>query len=192
MSALVDVLPYVLLFGIGISLVVAPLTTTLMGSVPVANAGPRVGDQQRDQPGRAAAAVGRDLRRGVGLVLRGGRRWPSRRSTRPIPAQRALVQPLNPPSADASPELVAASKEASVDALRLAAIVCGLLLAGRGGHERDRAAAEAGRGRDDRGDGARRAADAAGRRLSAAIPDPTDRASPATGTARPTTGSRTR
>ncbi len=35
----VDVLPAVILFGIGITLVVAPLTTTLMGSVPVANAG---------------------------------------------------------------------------------------------------------------------------------------------------------
>src|SRR5207342_2022102 len=38
-DALVDVLPAVLLFGVGITLVVAPLTTTLMGSVPVANAG---------------------------------------------------------------------------------------------------------------------------------------------------------
>jgi hypothetical protein len=46
------------------------------------------------------------------------------------PEQRALVQPLNPPGADASPELVAASKEASVDALRLASIVCGALLLG--------------------------------------------------------------
>ena len=34
-----DVLPAVILFGVGITLVVAPLTTTLMGSVPVANAG---------------------------------------------------------------------------------------------------------------------------------------------------------
>ena len=39
LSTLVDVLPYVLLFGIGITLVVAPLTTTLMSSVPVSNAG---------------------------------------------------------------------------------------------------------------------------------------------------------
>ena len=38
-SVLVDILPSVLLFGVGISLVVAPLTTTLMGSVPVSNAG---------------------------------------------------------------------------------------------------------------------------------------------------------
>ena len=38
-STLVDVLPAVLVFGVGISLVVAPLTTTLMGSVPVRNSG---------------------------------------------------------------------------------------------------------------------------------------------------------
>src|SRR4029079_215730 len=38
-DVLFDVLPAVLLFGVGITLVVAPLTTTLMGSVPVANAG---------------------------------------------------------------------------------------------------------------------------------------------------------
>jgi len=46
------------------------------------------------------------------------------------PASRSLVQPLNPPSADASPELVAASREASIDALRLAALVCAALLVG--------------------------------------------------------------
>ena len=38
-DALIDVLPAVLLFGVGITLVVAPLTTTLMGSIPVGNAG---------------------------------------------------------------------------------------------------------------------------------------------------------
>ena len=72
-GVLIDILPSIVLFGVGISLVVAPLTTTLMGSVPVSNAGPRLGDQQRDQPDRAAAAVGRDLRRRVGRVLRDAR-----------------------------------------------------------------------------------------------------------------------
>ncbi|MEZ4595835.1 MAG: MFS transporter [Chloroflexota bacterium] len=38
-DTLTDVLPAVMLFGIGITLVVAPLTTTLMGSIPVGNAG---------------------------------------------------------------------------------------------------------------------------------------------------------
>ncbi|HET7830396.1 MAG TPA: MFS transporter, partial [Candidatus Limnocylindrales bacterium] len=38
-STLVDVMPYILLFGFGLSMVVAPLTATLMSSVPVGNAG---------------------------------------------------------------------------------------------------------------------------------------------------------
>ena len=83
---------------VGISLVVAPLTTTLMGSVPVSNAGlasainnaiSRVG-----QPLLSAA----DLRRGVGLVLRGARRC--RPGPRPDdPALRAhgpAAQPAEP------------------------------------------------------------------------------------------------
>src|SRR5690606_17617188 len=39
LDAVVDVLPAAALFGIGISLVVAPLTATLMGSVPGRHAG---------------------------------------------------------------------------------------------------------------------------------------------------------
>ena len=39
MSVLVDVLPALTLFGLGISLVVAPLTSTLMNSIPTRNAG---------------------------------------------------------------------------------------------------------------------------------------------------------
>ncbi len=44
------------------------------------------------------------------------------------PALRALVQPLDPPGAAASPAIAAAARIASVDALRLAAIVCAALL----------------------------------------------------------------
>ncbi len=38
-STLIDILPAMVAFGIGISLVVAPLTSTLMSSIPVARAG---------------------------------------------------------------------------------------------------------------------------------------------------------
>ena len=39
LSTLIDVLPAILIFGLGISMVVAPLTSTLMSSIPVARAG---------------------------------------------------------------------------------------------------------------------------------------------------------
>jgi EmrB/QacA subfamily drug resistance transporter len=128
-SVLIDVLPYILLFGIGITLVVAPLTTTLMTSVPVSNAG------LASAINNAISRIGQPLLSAVIFVVVSGSFYavvtaavPSFDST--DPAQRALVQPLNPPHEDASPELVAAAKEASVDALRLAAIVCGALLLG--------------------------------------------------------------
>src|SRR4029079_9611402 len=125
LSTLVDVLPYVLLFGIGITLGVAPLTTTLMSSVPVANA------RLASAINNAISRIGQPLLSAVIFVVVSGSFYAAVTLAVPTfdstdPEQRALVQPLNPPHKDASPELVAASKEASVDALRLAAIVCGL------------------------------------------------------------------
>ena len=55
-DTIVDVIPATVLFGIGVSLIVAPLTTTLMGSVPEPIRGAGFRDQQRDLAGRAAAA----------------------------------------------------------------------------------------------------------------------------------------
>src|SRR5664280_1869951 len=51
---LVDVLPSTLLFGLGIALLVAPLTTALMASIPVA----RAGDHERPRAGAAGQAAG--------------------------------------------------------------------------------------------------------------------------------------
>lgn len=129
LSTVVDVLPYILLFGIGITLVVAPLTTTLMTSVPVSNAG------LASAINNAISRIGQPLLSAVIFVVVSGSFYAAVSAAVPSfdssdPAQRALVQPLNPPHEDATPELVAASKEASVDALRLAAIVCGVLLLG--------------------------------------------------------------
>ena len=56
--------------GSGSRCVVAPLTSTLMGSIPTRNAGPRVGDQQRDLAGRPAAARRGHLHRDQRDVLR--------------------------------------------------------------------------------------------------------------------------
>ncbi len=129
-SVVVDILPSVTLFGLGISLVVAPLTTTLMGSVPVSNAG------LASAINNAVSRIGQPLLSAVIFVVVSGAFYAALAGAVPgfdaaDPAMRAVVQPLNEPMAGASPELVAAARDASVGALRLAAIVCAaLLLAG--------------------------------------------------------------
>ena len=127
-SVLVDILPSILLFGVGISLVVAPLTTTLMGSVPVSNAG------LASAINNAVSRIGQPLLSAVIFVVVSGAFYAALAGAVPgfdaaDPAMRAVVQPLNAPGAEASPELVMAARDASVDALRLAAIVCAALLA---------------------------------------------------------------
>jgi EmrB/QacA subfamily drug resistance transporter len=128
-SAIIDVLPYILLFGVGISLVVAPLTTTLMTSVPVSNAG------LASAINNAISRIGQPLLSAVIFIVVSGSFYAAITAQVPTfdsndPAQRALVQPLNAPQPGAPPELVSASKDASVDALHLAAAVCGVLLLG--------------------------------------------------------------
>ncbi len=54
-SMLIDVVAGTLVFGVGISLLVAPLTTALDELGAGAECRPRIGDQQRHQPGRIAA-----------------------------------------------------------------------------------------------------------------------------------------
>ena len=53
LSTLIDVVLALVVFGVGISLLVAPLTTALMSSVPVRQRRAGIRDQQRDQPGRS-------------------------------------------------------------------------------------------------------------------------------------------
>jgi EmrB/QacA subfamily drug resistance transporter len=127
-SVLVDLLPFALLFGTGLALVVAPLTTTLMGSVPVANAA------LASSINNAISRVGQPLLSALIFVVVSGAYFAAIAGAVPgfdpsDPAARALVQPLNPPGAGASPELAAAAREASVGALRLAALTCAALLA---------------------------------------------------------------
>ena len=125
-----DVLPAVVLFGIGITLVVAPLTTTLMGSVPVANAG--LGSAINN----AVSRVGSPLLLAmlylvITLVFYGSlnRLQPSMDTD--SNAVRAVVQPLNPPPAGTDPETAAAIDQASTDAFRFVMLIdSGLLLAG--------------------------------------------------------------
>lgn len=129
-DALIDVLPSVVLFGLGASMIVAPLTSTLMGSVPTTNAG------VASAINNALARVGQPLIGAVIFVAVSATFYPALAARIPgldpsDPALRAQVSPLNPPRPGSPPELVAAAREASVDAFHLSALVsAGLYIAG--------------------------------------------------------------
>ena len=127
-STIVDILPFVLLFGIGISLVVAPLTATLMSSVPVRNAG------LASAINNAVSRIGQPLLSALIFVVVSGSFYAALAGAVPgldasDPSLHAMVQPLNPPLASTPPAIAAAAHVASVDALHLAAVVCAVLLA---------------------------------------------------------------
>jgi EmrB/QacA subfamily drug resistance transporter len=123
----IDVVPAVLLFGIGISLVVAPLTSTLMNSLPsrfsglgsaINNSISRVG-----QPLLGAiifVAINAAFYANLGSLARG--------LDTASAAVRKQFQPLNPPAAGTAPDQLAAATQASMDAFHLAALVAGALL----------------------------------------------------------------
>jgi EmrB/QacA subfamily drug resistance transporter len=129
-STLIDILPAMLLFGVGISLVVAPLTSTLMGSIPVARAG--LGSAINNSISR----VGSPLIGALVFIAITASFYSSLASQIPglnpdDPQLRATVAPLNQPPPGSPPELVDATKEASTDAFRFALLVCaGLLIVG--------------------------------------------------------------
>ena len=125
-SFFVDVLPAVLLFGIGISMVVAPLTSTLMGSVPTRNAG------LASAINNAVSRVGQPILSALIFVVISGSFYAAVAATTGVdPADPALraIQPLNPPPAGTDPALAAAARTASVDAFHLATRVAAVLVA---------------------------------------------------------------
>jgi len=127
-DTLVDIVLPILAFGVGISLVVAPLTSTLMGSIPVARAG--LGSAINN----AISRVGQPLIGAIVFIaitstfydgLAG--RVPGLDPT--DPAVRTTIVPLNGPPPGASPELAEATRRSSTDAFRLALLVSAALLA---------------------------------------------------------------
>lgn len=124
------ILPGLMIFGVGLTLLVTPLVTALMGSVPVGNSG-------------LASAINNAISR-VGPQLAGAiifiaittvfydgleRRMP--RIDTSAAEFRQQISPLNPPKlADPAPELVTASREASTDAFHLAMFIAAGLLVG--------------------------------------------------------------
>lgn len=126
----VDVLPALVVFGIGISLLVAPLTTALMSSVPVRRAG--LGSAINN----AVSRVGAPLVNAVLFIAITATFYPTITSLVPgldvgDPAVRDQVQPLTRPPEALGPEIADAARSASTDAFHLAMLVsAGLMLAG--------------------------------------------------------------
>ena len=118
------------MFGLGISLLVAPLTTALMSSIPVNNAG--LGSAINNAVSRAASPLVSALL----FIAITATFYPALAGLVPgadvnDPALREQVQPLTSVPDEVDPEIAAAAREASTDAFRLAMIVsAGLLLAG--------------------------------------------------------------
>jgi EmrB/QacA subfamily drug resistance transporter len=129
-DVLIDVLPSILLFGLGIACVVAPLTSTLMGSVPQRFSG--LGSAMNN----AIARVGQPLLGAVIFVAISATFYSSLNAFAPeldphSPRVRAAFSPLNRPAEGASADQRAAAARASVDAFHQAMLVAaGLLVVG--------------------------------------------------------------
>jgi MFS family permease len=129
-DAVLHVMAPLTLFGIGISLVVAPLTTALMGSVPVRNAG------LASAINNAISRVGQPLVWAVLFIAMTATFYPTLGGLVPgldvdAPALREAVQPLASVHGDVPAAVRDAARVASIDAFRLAMIVsAGLLVLG--------------------------------------------------------------
>jgi EmrB/QacA subfamily drug resistance transporter len=132
-SYVVDLLPASLVFGLGLSIMVAPLTTALMTSVPVHNAG------VASAVNNAISRVGPQLAGAVIFVAITASFYAGLATRVPSidvndPDVRRRISPLNVVAAPspAPPEvagLIRAEREASTDAFHLATLIAAVLLA---------------------------------------------------------------
>jgi EmrB/QacA subfamily drug resistance transporter len=126
----IDFLPSNLLFGIGITILVAPLTTALMTSVPVRNSG------VASAINNAVSRVGPQLLGAIIFVAITATYWTTMAARLPdvdttTPAVRAALPPLSPPASGIPPDQAIVAREASTDAFHLAmALSAAFLLAG--------------------------------------------------------------
>ncbi len=128
-SAFTDPLPAILLFGVGISMVVAPLTSTLMSSVPVERAG------LASAINNALSRVGQPLISAGIFILITDRFYASLASRVPgldphSSDLRSAVQPLNAAKPGVDAAIAAAARLASAEAFHATILVIGALLLG--------------------------------------------------------------
>lgn len=125
-SWLIDFLPGTILFGFGLAVTVAPLTTALMTSVPVHNAG------LASAINNAISRVGPQLAGALLFIFLTAQFYSDLAVHLPgvdVSSQsfRNAVSPLNAPS---DPSLVAAAREASTSSFHVAMFIAAVLLVG--------------------------------------------------------------
>lgn len=125
-----DLLPGQIVFGLGVTIMVAPLTTALMASVPVARAG------LASAINNAVSRVGPQLAGAAIFVAITATFYATLATVAPgldvtSPQVRASFPPLNRPLGEVAPGLLTAARDASTDAFQLAMLIAaGLLVAG--------------------------------------------------------------
>jgi EmrB/QacA subfamily drug resistance transporter len=124
----VDLLPSLLIFGSGLMMMVAPLTTALMTSVPRHNSG------VASAINNAISRVGSPLVTALIFVAVVSSFYGAIEERVPgvdtdSPAFRQEVAPLNPPEEGADPAVTAAARVASTDSFHLAVLVAAGLMA---------------------------------------------------------------
>jgi EmrB/QacA subfamily drug resistance transporter len=126
----IDLFPGLIVFGIGLCIMVAPLTTALMTSVPARSSG------VASAINNAISRVGSPLVNALIFVAVASSFYASIGDRVPDVDTgsrefRTAVAPLNTPSSGVTPEIRAAAKDASTEAFHLAMFVsAGLLVAG--------------------------------------------------------------
>lgn len=127
-STLVDVLPSIVLFGLGLSMVVAPLTSTLMSSVPGRFTG--VGSAINN----AISRVGQPLLGAIIFIAISATFYATLGGLAPeldttSGDVRRAFPPINPPAGGANEAQIVAARQASIDAFHQAMFVSAALLA---------------------------------------------------------------
>jgi EmrB/QacA subfamily drug resistance transporter len=125
-DALIDVLPALIIFGLGLMIMVAPLTTALMRSVPVRNSG------VASAFNNAVSRVGPQLAGALLFILISSSFYSTLAAEVPgaeatSRSLRNQVAPMNRVPSGTDPEIASAATEASTTAFRLAMFAAALM-----------------------------------------------------------------